>query len=1179
MNVSEPLLLISPFIFGVLGILSAIRFVRKPDRIRRDAALMLNSLALSLIITTSVFAFGTFNKTLAVIANVLLLAHPSLLLKLVQQFIRPLPNWVLRSAQIGWLICTLLFIPNLFSPRVMIFLVASYGVFFEGAAVFALVRGAKASLGMLRLHLLLAAAGTGLLGTTALLIGIMLVLATGAPQRVLVIEILLDGSAVCYYLAFATPGWLRKFWQSQALYTFLKVTLHLSAEARPTGIYEALADFSARFLGGDAVLVAAWDDTTYELHSVYGPGAAFAGLKFERGLLMTVINDHQAQQISQKTSLDAVHSTLLRNLRANILFAVPMTSRMLPHGLLLICAQAGSLFEENELDLLTLFAQHAGLLLDDFEQRNQIIEAELRQRTLSIQLLQNIALAANEATSSTKAFQVILERLCTAIGAQAGHIFVSYGDDTNTLVSSRVWYLDDVERLEPFRAATEQFQIVRGLGLVGRVMETGKPEQIEDSVLIRMYPARAAAAEQCGITSGFLCPILIKDEVAGIIEFYFVSKPQLTGEFINMTRNIGVQLGRVLERERAEKALHQSEWWFRISFEQAGIGLAHISPEGKWLRVNQKLCAMLGYTREELLERSWQSLTHPDDLDTDQYQSSRLQAGEIDTYSLDKRFIRKDGSLLWVNLTNSLARQPSGEVAYGIKAMIDITAHKLAEEALHQSDARVAAILKMATDAIFTVDEEHQIIVFNQGAETIYGYTADEVIGKPWYMLLSPTSIDAMKSLINAPEEQFWKRQTTEVTAVDRNGYEFPADITISRIEQGNQFIYTVILRDISERKQVEKVLAEERNLLRMVIDHIPVAVYVKDRDGRFLVVNPTLVKNLGTSVTHDVLGKTDFDFHPVEQAQEFFSDEQKLIETGEAIIEKEEMISTPLLKNHFVVTTKLPLRSLDGEITGLIGMNYDVTDRKRALEQIQQMNLELEQRVAERTMHLEAANRELEAFTYTVSHDLRSPLRAIYGFSRYILDHFDGELSETLNHYVERIHVNSETMGDLIDTLLMLSRLDHQQLSKMNVSATELAQQALDTVLANYTHVMPTVTIAELPTAYADATLLRQIFANLLANAVKFSRNCERPEIEVSAYRADNGYFVYYVKDNGVGFDMAFEDKLFGVFQRLHDEDEFEGNGAGLSIVKRIVARHGGSIWAESEVNQGATFFFTLEE
>ncbi|MBI1258880.1 MAG: PAS domain S-box protein [Chloroflexi bacterium] len=1175
MSLNEPLLLISPFIFGVLGVLSAIQFVRKPDRIRRDTALMLNSLAIALVLDTS--AFGIPNETLAVVKNVLLLAHPFLLLRLVQQFSRPLPKWILRSSEIAWLICAFLLVIHVTTPLAAVFMVA-YAVFYESAAVFALVRGTRASLGMMRLHLLLAAIGTGLLGVIALVIGFMPVLPANSTLIGAIIEMLLAGSAVSYYLAFATPRWLRSFWQSQALYAFLTATLHLSANARPTKIYEALADFSARFLGGTEVLVAAWDETTHELQSIHGAGAAFADLKFERGPLMTVIHERQAQQITQKSSLDAAHSLLLRQLQANILFAVPLTSKILPHGLLLIGTQVSPLFEEDELDLVTLIAQHAGLLLDDFAQRNQIIEEELRQRTKSIRLLQNIALSANEATSSEKAFQIILERICTAIGAQVGHIFVRLGDDPNTLVSSRAWYLEDIERFEAFRATTEQFQIIRGMGLVGRAMEAGRPEQIENSVLMRMYPARAAAAEQCGITSAFLCPILIKDEVAGILELYFVNTAQLTSEFRDMTRNIGVQLGRVLERERAKEALYQSEWWFRISFEQAAIGLAHISPDGNWLRVNQKLCEMLGYTREELLERTWQSLTHPDDLDTDQQQSTRLQMGDIDTYTLEKRFIRKDGKLLWVNLTNSLARHPSGDVAYGIKVVIDITARKLSEEALHKSDARVAAILRMAADAIITVDEERQIIVFNQGAETIFGYKADQVLGKPWTMLLAPAYIDFMKKLVAGRDEQFWKRQTTEVIALDRNGREFPADITLSRVEQGDQFIYTVILRDISERKQVEKVLAEERNLLRMVIDNIPVAVYVKDTKGRFLVVNPMLITNFGLSDARDVLGKTDFDLHPFEQAQVFFNDEQKLMETGEAIIEKDEMISTPVSGEQFVVSTKLPLFGADGEITGLIGMNYDVTERKRNLEQIQRLNLELEQRVAERTMHLEAANRELEAFTYTVSHDLRSPLRAIYGFSRYILDHFEGQLSGTLTHYVERIHANSETMGDLIDTLLMLSRLEHQQLSKRIVSPTELAQEALNTVLTENGTLMPTVTIAELPPAYADATLLRQVFVNLLSNAVKFSRNCEHAEIEVNAYRADDGIIVYYIKDNGVGFDMAFKDKLFGVFQRLHDDDEFEGNGAGLSIVKRIVTRHGGSIWAESEVNQGASFFFTLQ-
>ena len=243
----------------------------------------------------------------------------------------------------------------------------------------------------------------------------------------------------------------------------------------------------------------------------------------------------------------------------------------------------------------------------------------------------------------------------------------------------------------------------------------------------------------------------------------------------------------------------------------------------------------------------------------------------------------------------------------------------------------------------------------------------------------------------------------------------------------------------------------------------------------------------------------------------------------------------------------------------------------------LQQAHDELEQRVIERTTQLEAANQELEAFSYSVSHDLRAPLRAINGFARILLEEHTPHLTDAAREYLHLVRDNAQQMGQLIDDLLAFSRLSRQPLSKQPVAPADLVQQALSDLRPMQEGRRVNFTIGALPLCQADPKLLKQVFVNLLANALKFTGRREVAEIEVGCREAPGGH-VYFVKDNGVGFNMAYANKLFGVFQRLHPAEEYEGTGVGLAIVQRIIHRHGGRVWAEAAVDQGATFSFTLE-
>ncbi len=259
----------------------------------------------------------------------------------------------------------------------------------------------------------------------------------------------------------------------------------------------------------------------------------------------------------------------------------------------------------------------------------------------------------------------------------------------------------------------------------------------------------------------------------------------------------------------------------------------------------------------------------------------------------------------------------------------------------------------------------------------------------------------------------------------------------------------------------------------------------------------------------------------------------------------------------------------------------------KQASEQLETANIKLQEEITERkrieeeirthTAELAAANKELEAFSYSVSHDLRAPLRAIDGFSRVLEEDYAPQLTPDANRYLQLVRGNAKQMGELIDDLLTFARLSRQAIRKQKVSVVHVVRQCLDELQDERKGRRLEITVGDLPPCEADPALLKQVFVNLLSNALKFTRRRDAALVHIGFQQAD-GRCVYFVRDNGAGFDMKYADKMFGVFQRMHRAEEYEGTGVGLAIVQRIVHRHGGRVWAEAEVDKGATFYFALK-
>lgn len=377
------------------------------------------------------------------------------------------------------------------------------------------------------------------------------------------------------------------------------------------------------------------------------------------------------------------------------------------------------------------------------------------------------------------------------------------------------------------------------------------------------------------------------------------------------------------------------------------------------------------------------------------------------------------------------------------------------------------------------------------------------------------------------------------------------------------------------EEALVAKALKESENRMRVFIEHAPAALAMFDKNMCYLSYSNRWLQDFSLE-GKDIRGKNHYEVFP-EITDDWKSAHQRAL-LGE-ILERDEdkflRLDGTIQWKHWEVR---PWLDADGQVGGIVVLTEDVTKTVSIREELKSLNADLERKVTERTAELEASNKELEAFSYSVSHDLRAPLRHINGYMDLLNQKYKDDLPEKARHYLDTISDAASQMGLLIDDLLQLSKTGKQKIKAELVDMNELVSIVLVRFKPDVVKRKIKWTIHDLPNVTGDKSLLKQVWVNLIDNAIKYTRNKAKAEIEIG-FKKETKDVVFFIRDNGVGFDMKYATKLFGVFQRMHTPSEFEGTGIGLANVQRIVRKHHGKVWAESTVDKGATFYFSIPD
>jgi PAS domain S-box-containing protein len=623
----------------------------------------------------------------------------------------------------------------------------------------------------------------------------------------------------------------------------------------------------------------------------------------------------------------------------------------------------------------------------------------------------------------------------------------------------------------------------------------------------------------------------------------------------------------VTDRKCLEEARAQSEEKFAKAFLACPdyMVISRIA-DGRFLDVNPEFTRVTGYSAEDVIGHNGEEIgiwKRPADLA--QFRATLRAKGAV--RDMLAEFVGKNGSIIQCKLASAVTEM-NGE-AVSITIARDLTGLELAQQRSSQSESKFRAVFETSPEPMsITRLRDSRILDLNEACAQLVGLPRATLVGRPTTDLApyaEPAVRDRVMKLL-ADEGRVGNHITRRVRP-DGTPIDLLESCKTVELEGDTCVVWS--WRDVSEIRSVQHALTESERRYRSLFDAALDYIFVISPDGALVDINPSACQALDYS--RDRLVGSDFSSIIDPAAL------NRMLPRAPGIAERRKIRGERTIRCRDGSSVAVEFAASPLPDGNLLAVVRDVSERKHAESALADLNASLERRVSDRTAELEAANRELDSFSHSVSHDLRAPLFQINGFATLLRKDRGSTLSVDAVRFLERIEHGADQMGALLEGLLEFSIAGRAALRRAPVDMQALVGEVL-LMLRGAETASADIRIADLPSVKGDATLLRQVWQNLLGNALKFSRHAEAPRIEVGAERRD-GAVEYFVRDNGAGFDMQEAGNLFGVFERLHSGEEFEGTGAGLSIVKRIVERHGGRITASGEPGRGACLRFTLPE
>ena len=653
----------------------------------------------------------------------------------------------------------------------------------------------------------------------------------------------------------------------------------------------------------------------------------------------------------------------------------------------------------------------------------------------------------------------------------------------------------------------------------------------------------------------------------------------------SLNRNLEIQIA------QRSASLIESEERFRVLSESVPQLVWTCQPDGFCDYLNARWLDYTGVAAAALYGDGWWEQVHPDDRSNARLAWQRAVA-RIEPFDVEMRIRAADGSYRWFKSRAAALRGAEGGMLTWFGTHTDIEDLRRVQEALRITSGQRQLALEAGGLGTWDYRFETGEVFWDERARDMYGFSSGARIGYS----------EAIANI--HAEDRPGVEQAVRRALAGETGGVYHCDYRVVWPDGSVRWVYSHgrvyfertetaarpvrfigVNLDISDRKAAEDALRQSQVRLHLALDAANSGVWEWDVHSN---------RNTWSDELWKVYRLEPGSCEPSYEAwlQVVHSDDRAAVERT---VREAARNGTPLNvewridgkdgAERWLMSRGQPLRDAAGQVDRYLGIVVDITERKAAehalehsREALARLNTELEKRVQERTAALEAANQELEAFGYSISHDLRAPLRAVDGFSAALAEDFGPQLPSEAQRFVGLVRRGAQQMGTLIDDLLSFSRLSRVPLNKRRVNTNLLVSAAIEQLGQHIGERSIDFQIEELPECPGDPHLLQQVWVNLLSNAIKYTRRRPDARIQVGSVRGE-GEDVYFVRDNGTGFDMRYADKLFGVFQRLHRAEEFEGTGVGLAIVQRIVRRHGGRVWAEAEVGRGATFWFTVEK